>query len=64
MKPVQQKLRRLPFTVRDAVSAELKRLVEAGVIERTDAFGMDFTNRSSLKKEWPDSCMCGSEKAE
>ena len=28
---------RLPFAVCDAVSAELKRLVEAGVIERTDA---------------------------
>ena len=37
VKPVQQKLRRLPFTVRDAVSAELTRLEEAGVIERTDA---------------------------
>ena len=37
MKHVQQKLCRLPFTVSDAVSAELKRLEEASIIERTDA---------------------------
>uniref|UniRef100_A0A9J7XM44 Reverse transcriptase domain-containing protein n=1 Tax=Cyprinus carpio carpio TaxID=630221 RepID=A0A9J7XM44_CYPCA len=35
--PVRQKLRRLPFSVRKAVSAELDRLLLAGVIERIDA---------------------------
>lgn len=35
--PVQQKLRRLPFSVRQAVSDELKDLQEKGVIERIDA---------------------------
>ncbi len=31
---VQQKLRRLPFSVRDAVSTELNRLIAAYIIER------------------------------
>nr|XP_054760411.1 uncharacterized protein K02A2.6-like [Lytechinus pictus] len=35
--PVQQKLRRLPLAVKDRVSQELKRLEEAGVIEKIDA---------------------------
>lgn len=35
--PVRQKLRRLPFAIRDSVSAELDRLLKAGVIERVDA---------------------------
>ncbi|XP_023806938.1 uncharacterized protein K02A2.6-like [Oryzias latipes] len=35
--PVRQKLRRLPFSVRSAVSEELNRLLSAGVIERIDA---------------------------
>ena len=35
--PVQQKLRRLPFSVRDKVSDELKRLESLGVIEKIDA---------------------------
>lgn len=35
--PVRHKLRRLPFSVRDAVSAELERLLHAGVIERIDS---------------------------
>ena len=35
--PVQQKLRRLPFSVRDKVSAELKRLENLGVIEKIDS---------------------------
>ncbi|XP_037393143.1 uncharacterized protein K02A2.6-like [Pygocentrus nattereri] len=35
--PVQQRLRRLPFSVRDAVSAELKTLQAAGIIEKIDA---------------------------
>lgn len=35
--PVQQKLRRLPFSVRDAVSTELNRLLAADIIERVDA---------------------------
>lgn len=33
VKPVQQKLHRLPFAVRDAVSQELKRLIQQDVIE-------------------------------
>uniref|UniRef100_A0A669FAM3 Reverse transcriptase domain-containing protein n=1 Tax=Oreochromis niloticus TaxID=8128 RepID=A0A669FAM3_ORENI len=37
VKPVRQKLRRLPFAVRASVSAELDRLLKAGVIERIDA---------------------------
>uniref|UniRef100_A0A096LWH5 CCHC-type domain-containing protein n=1 Tax=Poecilia formosa TaxID=48698 RepID=A0A096LWH5_POEFO len=37
VKPVRQKLRRLPFAVRAPVSAELNRLLKAGVIERIDA---------------------------
>lgn len=37
VKPVHQKLRRLPFAVRASVSAELDRLLKAGVIERVDA---------------------------
>ncbi len=37
VKPVQQKLRRLPFAVRDAVSAELKRLLDVDIIEKIDA---------------------------
>ena len=32
--PIQQKLYRLPFAVRDAVSQEVKMLEEAGIIER------------------------------
>lgn len=35
--PVRQKLRRLPFSVRTAVSEELNRLLSAGVIERIDS---------------------------
>ncbi|GAA6098722.1 ankyrin-3-like isoform X1 [Tachysurus ichikawai] len=35
--PVQQKLRRLPFAVRSAVSEELKRLEAEGFIERVDS---------------------------
>ncbi|KAK7910413.1 hypothetical protein WMY93_015097 [Mugilogobius chulae] len=35
--PVQQKLRRLPFSVRQAVSEELKDLQDKGIIERIDA---------------------------
>ena len=35
--PVRQKLRRLPLSVRGAVSDELKRLLAAGVIEPVDA---------------------------
>ncbi len=37
VKPVRQKLRRLPFAVRASVSAELDRLQKAGVIEQVDA---------------------------
>lgn len=37
VKTVQQKLRRLPFVVRYAVSAELKRLLDVDIIEKTDA---------------------------
>ena len=37
VKPVQQKLRRIPFTFRDAVSAELRRLEEASIVELTGA---------------------------
>uniref|UniRef100_A0A096M937 CCHC-type domain-containing protein n=1 Tax=Poecilia formosa TaxID=48698 RepID=A0A096M937_POEFO len=35
--PVQQKLRRLPFSIREAVSEELKDLQDKGIIERIDA---------------------------
>jgi len=35
--PVQQKLRRLPLSVRQAVSDELKHLLEQDIIERVDA---------------------------
>ncbi|KAJ8362815.1 hypothetical protein SKAU_G00116460 [Synaphobranchus kaupii] len=35
--PVRQKLRRLPLSVRDAVTDELNRLLAAGVIENIDA---------------------------
>ena len=35
--PIQQKIRRLPFDVRDAVSQEVKMLEEAGIIERIDS---------------------------
>lgn len=35
--PVRCKLRRLPFSVRDAVSTELRRLTEADVIEKIDS---------------------------
>ncbi|XP_037611722.1 uncharacterized protein K02A2.6-like [Sebastes umbrosus] len=37
VQPVQQKLRRLPLSVKQAVSAELERLLEMDVIERIDA---------------------------
>lgn len=37
VQPVQQKLRRLPLSVRQAVSAELERLLDMDVIERIDA---------------------------
>lgn len=37
VQPVRQKLRRLPFAVRDAVSAELDHLLLAGIIEEIDA---------------------------
>lgn len=37
VKPVLQKLRHLPFAVRASVTAELDRLLKAGVIERIDA---------------------------
>ncbi len=36
--PVRHKLCRLPFAVRDAVSAEIDRLLKVGVIERIDSF--------------------------
>ncbi|ROL53190.1 hypothetical protein DPX16_21123 [Anabarilius grahami] len=35
--PIQQKLRRLPFAVRDAVSQELKRLESEGIIEKVES---------------------------
>ena len=35
--PTAFKLRRLPLSVREEVSAELKRLLEAGIVERIDA---------------------------
>ncbi len=35
--PVQQKLCRLPFAVRDAVSQEIKRLESEGIIEKVDS---------------------------
>lgn len=35
--PVQQKLRRLPFAVRQSVSEELDKLLKAGIIEKIDA---------------------------
>uniref|UniRef100_A0A1A8VDN9 CCHC-type domain-containing protein n=1 Tax=Nothobranchius furzeri TaxID=105023 RepID=A0A1A8VDN9_NOTFU len=35
--PVRQKLRRLPLSIREEVSAELKRLLQAGIIEPVDA---------------------------
>jgi len=35
--PFQQKLRRLPFAVHDAVSQEVKTLEEAGIVERIDS---------------------------
>ena len=37
MKPVSQSLRRLPFSIREEVSAELKRLNEQGMIEPIDS---------------------------
>ncbi|XP_055005269.1 uncharacterized protein K02A2.6-like [Boleophthalmus pectinirostris] len=37
IKPVRQKLRRLPLSIRKEVSAELTRLLQAGIIERVDA---------------------------
>ena len=37
VQPVQQKLRRLPFSVREAVSVELRKLVEQDVIEPIEA---------------------------
>ncbi|XP_064477798.1 uncharacterized protein K02A2.6-like [Ornithodoros turicata] len=37
VKPVQAKLRRLPFSVRDEVSRELQRLLDDDVVERVDA---------------------------
>ncbi|KAL3973851.1 tissue factor pathway inhibitor [Sarotherodon galilaeus] len=37
VQPVRQKLRRLPLSVRTEVSAELSRLLKAGIIERIDA---------------------------
>ena len=37
VKPVQQRLRRLPLSVRDAVSKELKDLEEHGIIKKIDA---------------------------
>ena len=37
VQPVQHKLRRLPFAIRDQVSAELKRLEDLDIIERVDA---------------------------
>ena len=37
VKPVQQKLRRLPLSVRDAVSQELRNLEQHGIIEKIDA---------------------------
>ncbi|KAL0190178.1 hypothetical protein M9458_012876 [Cirrhinus mrigala] len=35
--PVRQKLRRLPLSVKDAVSEEIRQLLELGVVERVDA---------------------------
>lgn len=35
--PVQQRLRRLPFAVRRAVSDELDMMLKEGIIERIDA---------------------------
>lgn len=37
VQPVRQKLRRLPLSTRKEVSAELNRLLQAGIIERVDA---------------------------
>lgn len=37
VQPVCQKLRRLPFTVRAAVSAELDHLLQAGIMKEIDA---------------------------
>lgn len=45
--PMQQKLRRLPFSVRDAVSAELNRLLAADIIKRVDASPIIVTQKKS-----------------
>ncbi|CAL9706462.1 unnamed protein product [Knipowitschia caucasica] len=37
VRPVRQKLRRLPLSIRKEVSTELTRLLQAGIIERIDA---------------------------
>lgn len=37
VQPVRQKLRRLPLSIREEVSEELNRLLQAGIIERVDA---------------------------
>ena len=37
VKPVIQPLRRLPLSIREEVSVELKRLEDAGIIERVEA---------------------------
>lgn len=54
---VQQKLRRLPFSVRDAVSAEVNRLLAADIIERVDSSPW-VSPIVVTQKKFGDICMC------
>lgn len=58
VKPVQQKLRRLPFSVREAVSKELKKLVEQDVIEPVKSSEWISPIVVTTRKDRPDPHLC------
>ncbi|ROL45726.1 hypothetical protein DPX16_0114 [Anabarilius grahami] len=59
VKPVQQKLRRLPFAVRDAVSQELKRLIQQDVIEPIESSEWVTPVVVTQKKRWKHTTLRG-----
>lgn len=58
VKPVQQKLRRLPFSVREAVSKELKKLVDLDVIEPVESSEWISPIVVTTRKNRPDPGLC------
>lgn len=56
--PVQQKLRRLPFSLRQAVTEELQDLLDRGIMERTFASSWVFPIVVTHRRGGGKPCVC------